>query len=68
MRTADHRQAAALSSMAQSASYLIAAAGPVAFGWLHDLTEAWMVPMASLLAVTVVQAVSGLGAGRQGKV
>jgi MFS transporter, CP family, cyanate transporter len=68
MRTADHRQAAALSSMAQSASYLIAAAGPVAFGWLHDRTGDWTVPMASLLAVTVVQAVSGLGAGRQGKV
>jgi CP family cyanate transporter-like MFS transporter len=68
MRTTDHRQAAALSSMAQSASYLIAAAGPVAFGWLHDLTGAWTVPMASLLVVTVVHAVSGLGAGRQGKV
>jgi MFS transporter, CP family, cyanate transporter len=68
MRTADHRQAAALSTMAQSASYLIAATGPVAFGWLHDLTGAWTVPMASFLAVTVVQAVSGLGAGRQGRV
>jgi MFS transporter, CP family, cyanate transporter len=68
MRTAGHRQAAALSSMAQSASYLIAAAGPVAFGWLHDLTGAWMVPMASLLTMTIVQAISGLGAGRQGRV
>ena len=68
MRTADHRQAAALSTMAQAASYLIAATGPVAFGWLHDLTGAWTVPMASFLAVTVVQAVSGFGAGRQGRV
>jgi MFS transporter, CP family, cyanate transporter len=68
MRTADHRQAAALSSLAQSASYLIAATGPVAFGWLHDLTGAWTVPMASLMAVTAIHAVSGLGAGRAGKV
>jgi MFS transporter, CP family, cyanate transporter len=68
MRTADHRQAAALSTMAQAASYLIAATGPVAFGWLHDLTGAWTVPMAGFLAVTVVQAVSGFGAGRQGRV
>jgi CP family cyanate transporter-like MFS transporter len=68
MRTADHRQAAALSMMAQTASYLIAATGPVAFGWLHDLTGAWTVPMASFLAVTVVQAASGFGAGRHGQV
>jgi CP family cyanate transporter-like MFS transporter len=68
MRTADHRQAAALSTMAQAASYLIAATGPVAFGWLHDLTGGWTVPMASFLAVTVVHAASGFGAGRQGRV
>jgi MFS transporter, CP family, cyanate transporter len=68
MRTADHRQAAALSAMAQAASYLIAATGPVAFGWLHDLTGAWTVPMAGFLAVTVVQAVAGFGAARQGRV
>jgi CP family cyanate transporter-like MFS transporter len=64
MRTADHRQAAALSAMAQSAGYLIASVGPVAFGALHDLTAGWTVPMASLAAAIVVQAAAGLGAGR----
>jgi MFS transporter, CP family, cyanate transporter len=68
MRTADHRQAASLSAMAQSIGYLIAAAGPVAFGWMHDLTAGWTVPMAALLAATVIQAVVGFGAGRPGKV
>jgi CP family cyanate transporter-like MFS transporter len=64
LRTADHRQAAALSAMAQSAGYLIAAAGPVAFGALHDLTAGWTIPMASLTAAVVIQAAAGLGAGR----
>lgn len=68
MRTRDHREAAALSAMAQSAGYLIAAAGPFAFGWLHDLTAGWSVPMAGLIAISVVEAVVGLGAGRGGTV
>jgi CP family cyanate transporter-like MFS transporter len=68
MRTADHRQAAALSAMAQSVGYLIAATGPIMFGRLHDLTAGWMVPMAGFLAVTVAQVAMGLGAGRPGKV
>jgi CP family cyanate transporter-like MFS transporter len=68
MRTTDHRQAAALSAMAQTTSYLIAATGPVAFGWLHDLTGGWTIPMTGFLAVTVVQAASGFGAGRKGRV
>jgi CP family cyanate transporter-like MFS transporter len=68
MRTADHRQAASLSTMSQAVAYLIAAAGPVAFGWLRDLTTGWTVPMASLLAVAILQSVVGFGAGRQGHV
>jgi CP family cyanate transporter-like MFS transporter len=68
MRTVDHRQAASLSTMAQSAAYLIAATGPVAFGWLHDLTAGWTAPMAAFLAVTIVQAAAGFGAGRDGHV
>jgi CP family cyanate transporter-like MFS transporter len=68
MRTADHRQAAALSAMAQAAGYLIAASGPVAFGWLHDVTAGWTVPMAGYLAVTVAQGAMGFGAGRPGRV
>jgi CP family cyanate transporter-like MFS transporter len=68
MRTADHRRAASLSAMAQATGYLIAAIGPVAFGWLHDLTTGWTVPMLSFAAVAVMQAVAGFGAGRQGQV
>jgi CP family cyanate transporter-like MFS transporter len=68
MRTADHRRAASLSAMAQATGYLIAAIGPVAFGWLHDLTTGWTVPMLGFAAVAAMQAVAGFGAGRQGQV
>ena len=64
MRTQDHRRAASLSTLSQSVAYLIAAAGPPAFGWLHDLTAHWTVPMGSLMALALLQAVAGFGAGR----
>jgi MFS transporter, CP family, cyanate transporter len=68
MRTADHRQAAALSTMSQASAYLIAATGPIAFGWLRDLSASWTVPMTCLLAVAIIQCVVGFGAGREGHV
>jgi CP family cyanate transporter-like MFS transporter len=68
MRTADHRRAASLSATAQASGYLITAIGPAAFGWLHDLTTGWMVPMLSFAAVATTQAIAGFGAGRQGQV
>jgi MFS transporter, CP family, cyanate transporter len=68
MRTRDHRRAASLSTMSQATAYLIAAIGPVAFGWLHDIAAGWTVPMLSLVVVAVVQAGAGLGAGRREQV
>ena len=64
LRTADAAGAAALSGMAQSAGYLLAAAGPFLFGVLHDLTRSWSLPLALLFAVTVALLFAGLGAGR----
>jgi MFS transporter, CP family, cyanate transporter len=68
LRTADYRRAASLSAMAQATGYLIAATGPAAFGWLHDLTAGWTVPMLGFVAVAALQAVAGFGAGRHGQV
>jgi MFS transporter, CP family, cyanate transporter len=68
MRTSDYRRAASLSTMAQASAYLIAATGPVAFGWIHDVSASWTVPMASLTMIALIQALVGLGAGRSGQV
>lgn len=61
-RTQDH--AAALSGMAQSLAYLIAATGPIAFGWLHELTGDWLLPFAVVWVAAVVVIVVGVPLGR----
>ena len=68
LRAPDHAHAAALSGMAQSVGYLLAAAGPFLFGVLRDATGAWKVPLASLLAITVCLLIAGLGAARDAHV
>jgi CP family cyanate transporter-like MFS transporter len=64
LRTNDHHQAAALSGMAQSVGYALAAGGPILLGALHDATGSWTAPLFVLLVVLVVQAGAGLRAGR----
>jgi CP family cyanate transporter-like MFS transporter len=68
LRAPDSEHAAALSGMAQSVGYLLAAGGPFLFGVLRDLTRAWTVPLALLLAVLVCLLISGLGAARDAHV
>jgi CP family cyanate transporter-like MFS transporter len=64
LRTASHREASALSGMAQSVGYLLAAAGPPLFGALYAGTGTWVLPLALLVAVAAAQAGTGLAAGR----
>ena len=64
LRAPDSQHAATLSGMAQPFGYLLAAAGPFLFGVLRDATNAWTVPLALLLAITVCLLIAGLGAGR----
>jgi CP family cyanate transporter-like MFS transporter len=59
LRTRHHEQAAAMSGMAQSVGYLLAAAGPLTIGALHDATGAWTVPLIVMLGVVVVQYAAG---------
>jgi CP family cyanate transporter-like MFS transporter len=55
---------ASLTAMTLSVGYLTAALGPWVAGVLHDATDAWEVPLAFLLAVTVAQLIPGLPASR----
>lgn len=64
LRTTHHSQAAALSGMAQSVGYLVAAAGPIAVGALHDATGSWTGPLLVVVAVQLVLLVFGMLAGR----
>ncbi len=64
LRSHDTETATALSGMAQSIGYLLAAIGPTLFGALHDLTEAWIAPIIFLFIVAIAKLFAGLGAGR----
>jgi MFS transporter, CP family, cyanate transporter len=68
LRAPDPEHSAALSGMAQSVGYLLAAFGPALFGVLRDATHAWKVPLALLLVVVVCLLISGLGAARDAHV
>jgi len=54
---------AALSTMAQTVGYLIAAVAPLGVGALHDLTGSWTLALILLLALVAPQLVAGLIAG-----
>lgn len=64
LRSANARQAAALSGMAQSVGYLLAAAGPILIGFIFDHTHSWLWPILVLTGVLIVMVTAGLGAGR----
>jgi MFS transporter, CP family, cyanate transporter len=68
LRAPDPEHAAALSGMAQSIGYLLAAFGPALFGVLRDATHAWTIPLEILLAIVVCLLISGLGAARDAHV
>ncbi|MEV0373092.1 MFS transporter [Streptomyces sp. NPDC050636] len=68
LRSGDAHTAARLSGMAQTGGYLLAAAGPLALGAVHQTTGGWTVPIALLLAVCSGLALLALGAGRDRRI
>lgn len=65
LRTTDGKQAAALSGMAQSFGYLLAATGPVLIGALHDIANSWSIPLLLLIGIIGLLLLAGIGSGRQ---
>lgn len=57
-----------LSGMVQGFGYLLAGVGPFLFGLLHDMTGGWTAPWIMVLAVYLVQVLTGALAGRNGYV
>ncbi|GLX04816.1 MFS transporter [Microbispora sp. NBRC 16548] len=64
LRAQDATVAGALSAMAQSIGYLLAAAGPVIFGLLHTIGSGWQAPIILLCVAAVGQTVVAMVAGR----
>jgi CP family cyanate transporter-like MFS transporter len=59
---------AGLSTLVQTAGYLLAAFVPLAIGALHAATGSWTAPVIVLMALLVPQALTGLVAGQRGHV
>ncbi|AXC72199.1 CynX/NimT family MFS transporter [Salmonella enterica] len=64
LRASSAHQAAALSGMAQSVGYLLAACGPPVMGKLHDASGSWYLPLSGVTILAIIMAIFGLYAGR----
>jgi MFS family permease len=64
LRASSAHQAAALSGMAQSVGYLLAACGPPLMGRIHDANGDWHIPLLAVALISLVMAVCGALAGR----
>ncbi|EHI7334696.1 CynX/NimT family MFS transporter [Salmonella enterica] len=64
LRASSAHQAAALSGMAQSVGYLLAACGPPVMGKLHDASGSWYLPISGVTVLAIIMAIFGLYAGR----
>ncbi|MFD0887402.1 CynX/NimT family MFS transporter [Streptosporangium algeriense] len=64
LRTRTPEATAALSAFGQSAGYLIAGAGPLVVGVMHEASGGWTLSFLLLLAVVGVQLATGWYAGR----
>lgn len=65
LRAADHRQASHLSGMAQCIGYGLAALGPLAFGFVHEQSAGWALPLQMLIVVSLLQLLIAPLAGRK---
>ncbi|WP_194709680.1 CynX/NimT family MFS transporter [Radiobacillus deserti] len=64
LRARDAQQATELSGMAQSIGYLLTACGPIFIGFLFDLTHSWITPIVTILVISILLILFGLGAAR----
>lgn len=64
LRARNVQQAAALSGMAQSTGYVLAAVGPMFIGYLYDVTHLWTIPILMLIVVSFVVMIFGMLSGR----
>ncbi|MBO3746242.1 MFS transporter [Streptosporangiaceae bacterium NEAU-GS5] len=63
LRAPDPSSVTALSAIAQSIGYVVAALGPLGIGVLHQATGGWTIPLLAGLAVCFVQLAAGVRAG-----
>lgn len=65
LHTKNAADTSALSGLAQSVGYLLAAIGPIALGKIYDVCHSWTMPLVLLLILALVLTVLGYLAGRE---
>lgn len=65
LKTTTAAETAAISGMAQSAGYLLAAVGPVSFGLVYGALHSWTLLLLILLVLDVMMLIVGLAVERQ---
>lgn len=68
LRTSTAKKSAELSGMAQSIGYLLAACGPFAFGYIHDISHSWIDSLIIMLVAAIGLMLFGNLAGRDQKI
>jgi CP family cyanate transporter-like MFS transporter len=68
LRVETAAQSVALSGMAQSVGYTLAAVTPIFIGFIHDLTHRWTAALALMIALSVLQLTMGYLAGRPARI
>lgn len=66
-RGEDHDHVAALSAVAQTGGYLLAATGPATASLLHTATGAWTVPLVAAVLLLALSVLASLRAGHDGR-
>ncbi|QHC21476.1 MFS transporter [Streptomyces sp. GS7] len=66
-RGSDHDHVTALSTMAQTCGFLLAATGPILAATLHTATGTWTAPLAALTAALLACAAASMRAGHDPK-
>ncbi len=64
LRTSTIEHTTGLSGFAQSVGYFVASFGPIICGFIHDFTQSWAIPLYTILGISFLQLIAGLGAAR----
>ena len=67
LRSNSASQAGQVSGMAQAVGYVLAAAGPILIGAVHDSTGSWTIAMTVLACAAIPQGIAALRAARAGR-
>lgn len=65
LKTSTAAETAAVSGMAQSAGYLLAAVGPVSFGMIYGALHSWTLLLLLLIGAVIIMLLSGLAIERR---